>query len=957
MYGLFNFGLSPARAGTAVFGCTRDTNNNLIVTCTNNNPNGIKVLRVIEHSPTGDHQHVATSTNCPAVLGVTFTSVSKSSTFTALEWTCNGKGALQSFDSTLTPKSAVIAIGGGPGASQILIHQYATTDLEMTAFEAGSLDIDDWPVPDAYLAAWTGSDPARNIVTQGKATLWNHKDLGMFEVDVNSGICNPTFGNCATYLPSGFNPTSNKPLRQALSELLDRATIVLGYAGGRAIPICAATAPDQPGAMSCTRLGWPTSYGEFNPTKALQILYEGGWRDCGTGDGSLCLPPHAKQSITVISRTDDPIRLQMGQGLVNVLGNLPNHFTDKTTGLTVTVCTTSSCKINVNNTPLDRRAAGRIVFRGPNWFDWNLYTGGFSLGFEPDFLAFEFGSSQAPQSCGGAWVGDFPNNYDCYVDATYDTLAQPLVTGHSESDVVAAAQAVQPYAWGYDIAKGKPKGTIPDLPAYTSAATKAAWRSDYGPNPKLNTDGSRACWKGFTSQETGAGLDNYYTLLSESLYNCQETKPGYVSYRGQGTLDWGFKSTIQGLNPIESEWLWDFLAMFGTYENLLDRNPVNLPEIIPFMGVASEFGESTYFNPTLGKSGTVLSFKLQPDTFWSDGVPFTCQDVKFSLMYAKLNFSPLFFSNVEHLLDVQCVNKSDGSQTVLLFFDDIGALFKINVGGNPLIAQHVWCADWDGNDATHPIGAGVPARAGCPFPDMTLFDPVQFQGLGCPGCPAGPNMHVGLGPYIIDSCTGPGDCTDTITLKPNPFYHAGIRYWSQAAGISLNLDVNHDDQVNQADLQLLKDVDPNDPIFSPTYRITGKETWGPQTVPMSNFGNATLDKSVSVPATTLLGTHITDLDRYTIKRMLFEATQTGQTTGVPWPPGQRLTYTWPDGPNKDNDVDLDDLISVFLAQFQNPNPAGGITKLAQNDVNYDGAIDISDLVITFVRQFTKPAGV
>ncbi len=45
----------------------------------------------------------------------------------------------------------------------------------------------------------------------------------------------------------------------------------------------------------------------------------------------------------------------------------------------------------------------------------------------------------------------------------------------------------------------------------------------------------------------------------------------------------------------------------------------------------------------------------------------------------------------------------------------------------------------------------------------------------------------------------------------------------------------------------------------------------------------------------------------------------------------------------DGDVDLDDLISVYLHQF---------TQSSVHDINNDGAVDLDDLIITFLHQFT-----
>lgn len=800
----------------------------------------------------------------------------------------------------------------GPGAGTILIHEFGSLDSEMTAFEAGSLDIVDWPVPAPFLSAWTGSDSSRNIATQRNVTLSKYSDLGMFQIDLNSN-------RTSTTGRAGF--------RRALAYLVDRQQIVNIIAGGQAVPICAGTAPVQPGAKSCTQLGYPTPYGDFNPSKALQTLYEDGWRDncdssgCGPGhsNGILETPFGVEETLTFIIRNDDPIRYQAGLMLANQMGNLPNHLTNGT----IVCSATPVCKISVSPEVMDNTSAVSIVF-GPPWNDWHLYTGGWNLGFDPDHLYYFYTSSFAPLACGGARPGGSPTNYLCYVDAGYDAAASGMVFGRTYSDVVASAQATQDYAWGYNSTTGRIRGTVPTIPLYSLAGQKAAWITDHGATPLFNPDGTRASWAGFVTQDVGTGLDNYYTMTGLYLYNGQDAGSSYVSYKGQGTLDWGFKSPVRRLNIVTSSGRWDRMAMDFTYDSLLTRNPVGLQEILPVL--AESFGQTTYVNAALGREGTVAAYKLRKGISWSDGQPLTGNDVKFSIEYVAKNFGQNS-RLVGDVFNVTLVPNLDGSETVVVFFDRVGTLFAQNAGFLNIIPMHIWCASWP--DTT----------SNCAYPRPSLFP--GFQGLGCATCPSGPIQQVGTGPYMITACSGSG-CNQTITLKPNPVYKDGTRYWSQAAGISLQPDVDRDGHVTQADLDLLAKTDPSDIRFDVDYR-------------MKSRGNQMIG-TVTVP---LRGPIIDSTDLYIVQRLVFEGQLTGlcgnpcATGGITWPPSKRMTYTWPDV-TRDNSVDLGDLIAVFLHQFQATQPVSGTSIY---DVNYDGSIDISDLVITFVRQFNKPAGI
>jgi ABC-type transport system substrate-binding protein len=811
----------------------------------------------------------------------------------------------------------------GAGNGQILIHQFQDETVEATAFEAGSLDLMDWPPPRTFINRWTGTG-AGNIVTQGKAGLQKLQDIGMFQMDINSWN----------------NPTTDKSLRQAMGYLVDRQFIVLNAAGGLAVPICAGTAPGQPGSLNCVQIGYPTSFGEFNPTKALQVLYEGGWRDVNPANGILESPKGGEPTLIFIVRLDDNIRRQAGDQLTNALRTLPGSFTAKTGG-TVTVCA-GSCQILVDERVIPRSQAAGIVFTAP-FKDWHIYTGGWSLGLDPDHMYFLYGSQDAPVHCGGGWPEDFPNNYGCYVDAVADAKMADLVTGQSYNEIIASAQDSQRYMWGY--ASGKITGTMPTVPIYGRVAQNAFYNTNAGVDTNV-----QQCWKGWLGQEIGGGLGQITAnTVGTYLYNCQDSKPGYVSYKGTGVMDWGFKSEIQAPNPVTYQWLWDALLLQQIYDSCLTRNPAKLAEIIPSM--CENFGEGRYFNTALGREATVATFKFRDGIQFSDGHFATANDWKFSAEYQKKNFGNAF-GNVNHIIriDVKDADPKAGPAlgkggTAHVYFDDIGALFTQSAGFIFVLPKHIWCPDYDpsiGND----VGRGVAPRPGCPFPDANLFP--HLQGID-PARP-GPILQIGSGSHMFvpGGCTGVS-CVETIRLDANPIWDDKTRWWNLPAQVSVNADVDQDDQVNFYDKLLLgiyAAVNPNKNPADVDFRIVDKKS--------QTFTNALGPGTITI---TERGPHIDDTDFYIIDRLIADGQQkTGDKTGIVWVPGGRAAYNWPDI-DKDNDVDLDDLIGVYLRQFQNPtNQANWATQLYMDDVDYDGDIDIDDLIITFVRQFTKPPG-
>ncbi len=772
-------------------------------------------------------------------------------------------------------------------SANILIHEFNDETTEATAFDAGTLDLMDWPPPSTFVNTWT--QPG-GLVATNKASLSKFIDIGMFQIDINSWNA----------------PTSNKALRQAVGYLVDRQQVVNVFAGGLAVPICAGTAAGQPGAKSCTQLGYPTSFGEFSSSKAIQVLYEGGWRD-NDNDGILEAPGGASEPTLIFYvRQDDSIRRQAGDQLTQALLHLPKSFISKA-GPVQTVCAaTAECKINMDERVLPRAQIAPIVFRGTGSKLWNLYTGGWGLGFDPDHIFYLYTTGYAWSTCGGGWL---PNtaalNYPCNVDAAFDAIAQPMVTGATYNDVLASAQASQQYAWGY--ASGKITGTMPTVPIYSRQAEAVGYNTDVGAGAIAG-----AHWKGYIGQEIGSGLGQIVAnTAGASLYNGQTGGAGYVSYRGQGVMDWGFKSQVQQMNIVLSEWLWDLLTMQQTYDACLGRNPVKQAEIVPSMCV--NFGQTTVFNTALGIQTTVAVYKFQDGLYFSNGNRATCADFKFSIEYVQANFG-FQSSLVADVVKVDCVD----SLTAVVYFDGVGALFMQSAGFLPIIEKKLWCNSWPN------------LVADCAYPTPDLFPDFDFS------------KHVGTGPYVISSCTGV-DCSETITLSPNPYYSRGLAFLDVADSIQVQPDVNRDDRINNDDLVLLQLVAADDPTFDVDYRIqvTKSATY------TSTVGPGTFTVAESGPL-------ITNTDKYIINRLINEGiTLGGDPAGLVWPPAHtRLTHHWPDA-TRDNSVDLDDVISVFLHQFQDPKV---ISANSINDVDYSGDISLDDLIIAFVRQFTKPVG-
>src|SRR3989454_5609025 len=676
-----------------------------------------------------------------------------------------------------------------PGSGQLLIHEYTSTDLEMQAFQAGSIDMVDWDIPQAYLSAWNNCASATPIGPNcnGQITTSKYSATDLYEMDLNE---------------NGSRVASQLGFRQAMGYLVDRQNIVLNIAGGFAQPVCSGASAGQEGSASCQSLGYPGPYGDYNPTKALQLLYESGWRfnpadgflygpalpgalgqaACSstiTGQtGNFCVRP-----IIFMIRSDDPLRLGAGQAMANIMQNLPNQFCTKAGGninpippcpagsTLTTVCPSAPCKLSTSLNVAAKPALAKIFQHHP-WNTWDIYTGGWGLDFlVAHDLPFLWTSDFAPAADCGLWQGDFPLNYGGFCNTAFDNAAHAVLNAPTISQADAAAVAAQPGAWGYSASQGKITGAMPMVPMYSHLAYKAAWTKDVGGGLRANgsavgssgcpspTYAQRACWQNFIGNEVGVGLNIYQTLISWYDDNCGGNTAGHTSYVGNtnAVFDWGFINPIEFLNIMQSTFLWDIQAMAQTYDTMMGRNAANPSELIPFL--CSDYAVGTYFNTHTAASATYYACHLRNDLFWSDGVPLTARDIAFSTDYVAENQAPLTASNVANLCGptstgfvgysptncgngVQIVNNPDGTQTILFYFDSISAIFPLLVGlFNPIIPQHVYCNDWTA-PAAGKLGPGAKATGNCLFPDMSLLpDKAGLSDGSCTDCPAFPGTY------------------------------------------------------------------------------------------------------------------------------------------------------------------------------------------------------------------------
>jgi ABC-type transport system substrate-binding protein len=228
-------------------------------------------------------------------------------------------------------------------------------------------------------------------------------------------------------------------------------------------------------------------------------------------------------------------------------------------------------------------------------YNYHLYTGGWSLSTVPD----QYHDLYSSYTYYGPSIG-WSQNYPGFCNAEFDSWAVKV----KYPDTIAQCQEDAKVA-GYLFLK-----YCAMVPMYCSKAVKAY----------------RTGWTGVVNNN-GFGIDNYWTFL-----NMKKT--------GDTQIDWGFKSDIEQLNQVSSEWLWDQNVLGLIYESLIGTNPFNLNPTEFFLATAGTIGTWDASGVGGTNPATVINWTLRSDVYWHNvtGSPrkhFTANDVAFSFDYQK----------------------------------------------------------------------------------------------------------------------------------------------------------------------------------------------------------------------------------------------------------------------------------------------------------------------------------
>jgi hypothetical protein len=563
----------------------------------------------------------------------------------------------------------------GPQATTLFIDIYPDYSTEFTNFKSGTaFDVMDWPLMPTDLATLRSIDP--NNLTYMESYF---SEFGLFEYDLNDQVM----------------PTNLPAFRVALSYLANKYFFINYFSGlaGSATPadspIASCTGYYNP---SCPPYGTPrtsdgATLGGSGPNDYADMLdaYEylclalgtpvpdpgpipGGvygnywwtWTSpYPTPSVNYGFPALANGHLLVFARASSPARALQGTYLEELLERaLPNWInTNKAYLQTLSPPYTLPPGCNGVHIYVDDYITSRTICfsqamssMGPHQYRYNVYTGGWSLTRDPDFL--QYYTSRYSSTV----VSMMAHNYGGFMDPKFDTMITGIPGQPNTGLLVTTAADGDPY---FNTLNSY-HNTIGNATYWAySAQIEMMQPSECALIPMWYATGDEACLAADDGvvNTVGFGLNGGATMLN--AFNRLAGTPGYWEPAGQYSE--GFQSDWSTGNPITAPWVWDWDVLSEIYDTLLSVNPYFISQDRPYIADNWTYGTwnagAAPNNELSSGICTTITFSLREDVFWQDvpytvrnpitwndssqingpfqGVPFTPVDVAFSIMYLR----------------------------------------------------------------------------------------------------------------------------------------------------------------------------------------------------------------------------------------------------------------------------------------------------------------------------------
>ena len=524
----------------------------------------------------------------------------------------------------------------GPRIDELLCKIYGTDVAEFAALEASDIDLLDWPAGRAEVTRWSAPPYSDTIV------LDPYREIGLYEFDINN---NETL---ISY-PNWPSPTHYPEVRHAIAHLTDKPFIISTYVGGYGAQC---ESPIMPW------LAWydPTmAVHLYDPEMAKLILFNAGWKPDTTDASDAKFPaghpmagqllknvmttgPHgASDPGLILYRRSDSLARSLAGGLL--CDGDATHKGLQDIGVPV----------DDNNVPRGTTSP-KVMYQK----DFHIYTGGWSLSRDPDYLYDLYHPDMYNPS-----ITEFAQNYNNVDDPLWNGyVKEGLKYATSISDALIASHlACQRF--------GEVVFFVPIWTTLGYSAHKKPWHA-------LNVD--------------SFGVRNWWNL--ESIHN-----PEIGSVGGQ--LKWGFKSDVELLNVYFSQWVWDWQVLDKLFDSMIAMNPLNIAVDMPWM--ASGWTIGTWTNPDTGKTASKISFTLRTDMKWITPITgavnsaVTPADVKFSFQDVYDHIGWNYASVADLYVNPDGTQKVEISGNTITFYETIASVWAFHwLGGLPIVPKAVF---------------------------------------------------------------------------------------------------------------------------------------------------------------------------------------------------------------------------------------------------------------------------
>jgi len=432
------------------------------------------------------------------------------------------------------------------------IHVFPSEDAGNQALEDGTIDISAWPLSREWVDRWT---PMLQTVQ-----LESYVELGMYQIDLNNQRWPTGDSGSKFYNSSRSQSVMAAEFRKAIACLVDREAIVRDVLGGWGVRIDVPVPPSQSAYTDPLNYTISGIVYNFNRTRAAQILNAAGFV---TGqDGKTRVDPLTGDylaPLTFLVRSDDPIRLQIGQMLTEELVSI--------------------------GIPVNAKFADKILClkNAMILYDYSLYTGGWSLGTLPDSY-YDLYSSNTYY---GPGVGG-SDNYAGFCNHEFDGYAAKAKYPATINEAQEASKAC-----GYLFLK-----YCAVVPIYCPKAVKAY----------------KTGWTGIVN-DLERGVDNYYSFLNMNNTGDDTIDWGFKEnittlnvIRAEADL-WGWRTGMEwGFGWGQSA---DTKMLDLVYEGLLERNLFN--QALMGSGITENYTVGSWNASAIGgdPDASVMTFNIR----------------------------------------------------------------------------------------------------------------------------------------------------------------------------------------------------------------------------------------------------------------------------------------------------------------------------------------------------------